>query len=688
MRSNVRGRVQNTNLPKTQALLPLFEAIINSVEAIEDSGRPPAEGQIEVEVLRHAPFDLPDLETSEQIVTGPIFEFRVTDNGVGFTEENYRSFNVADSRYKVNRGGKGVGRFIWLKAFEKVRIESTFARNGNLAHRVFEFSLATDDGVTEIDIRDRSSDEEHRTLVCLQGFREEYEKSVPKSGRTVAQRIVEHCLEYFVLNRMPSIILRDDQLDSPIDLHQVYHELVTSTDAVSVIVGSREFLLRHFLLLAYPGLENHVSFCANGRVVQTIKLDEKRIPNLPARLTSDEDEVQYAYAAYVSADYLDQRVNQQRTGFDTPLEGSLMDPDDVLWSDIEQKVIAAIRSLLEPHTEASRLEKEKRIREYVNNRAPEYRYILNRFPEELDAIPADLTERSLEIRLYELHRKIEIRVHNRAEEILASGVTIRPDRPYKEQLEQFARFWEDFNDVGKADLARYIVQRKLMLSILEEALKVQGDGKYAREDVIHAVIFPLRSTSDEVGYSEHNLWIIDEKLAYHRYLASDMPLRKVDGLDSQSMSRPDLLIFFDRPIAVVDDEYPYSSGVVIFEFKRPMRDDYEPNENPIQQVLKYVREIKLGSLRDRGGRPFRVHNTTPFYCYVVCDLTKRLEEQAENAGYTRTPDGQGFFGYNPSLGVYVEVISFDKLLDDAKKRNRVLFEMLKLPDRLFPPGGF
>ncbi len=33
-----RGRIRNFNLPKDQALVPLYEAIVNSLQAIEDKG--------------------------------------------------------------------------------------------------------------------------------------------------------------------------------------------------------------------------------------------------------------------------------------------------------------------------------------------------------------------------------------------------------------------------------------------------------------------------------------------------------------------------------------------------------------------------------------------------------------------------------------------------------------------------
>jgi hypothetical protein len=47
-----------------------------------------------------------------------------------------------------------------------------------------------------------------------------------------------------------------------------------------------------------------------------------------------------------------------------------------------------------------------------------------------------------------------------------------------------------------------------------------------------------------------------------------------------------------------------------------------------------------------------------------------------------TSDGQGFFGYNPGVGAYIEIIDFDKLVQDAKRRNRILFDKLGIPETI------
>jgi hypothetical protein len=70
-------------------------------------------------------------------------------------------------------------------------------------------------------------------------------------------------------------------------------------------------------------------------------------------------------------------------------------------------------------------------------------------------------------------------------------------------------------------LARHVAHRKATLGFLEQQIGLQDNGKYALEEGVHEVIFPLRSTSDDVRPNDMNLWILDEQLAYHYYLASD-----------------------------------------------------------------------------------------------------------------------------------------------------------------------
>ena len=138
MKVDLVGKIKNTQLPRSKALLPMFEAVVNSFQAIEEMKEHVSSPKVEIVVERDDDV-LPGVEI-ESAVNG----FIVTDNGIGFTEENLDSFFTSDTQYKVRRGGKGIGRFLWLKAYECAEIESHYRENGKLVKRDFKFTTTAD----------------------------------------------------------------------------------------------------------------------------------------------------------------------------------------------------------------------------------------------------------------------------------------------------------------------------------------------------------------------------------------------------------------------------------------------------------------------------------------------------------------------------------------------------------------
>ena len=295
----------------------------------------------------------------------------------------------------------------------------------------------------------------------------------------------------------------------------------------------------------------------------------------------------------------------------------------------------------------------------------------------IDRIPSSLPKEKLDLELYKVSQAHDATLKVRYNELLAEG--IGEARSQDEHRQECERFLEDWNEAGMATLARHVAHRKATLAFLRARLKRQGDGKYSLEEAVHEIVFPLKTTSDDVRPEQMNLWILDEKLSYHYYLASDKPLNQMgEVVEVESQDRPDLLIF-DRAFAFADAGPPFNA-IVLIEFKRPARDDYSGKEgkNPIEQVYGYVEAIKAGKVMDSQGRPISVPGHIPAYAYIICDVTPTLKKQARYAQLTITPDSQGYFGYQKELGLYVEIISFDKLLGDAEKRNAILFEKLGL----------
>lgn len=112
-----------------------------------------------------------------------------------------------------------------------------------------------------------------------------------------------------------------------------------------------------------------------------------------------------------------------------------------------------------------------------------------------------------------------------------------------------------------------------------------------------------------------------------------------------------------------------------------MRDDAGPGEDddPIEQALGYLDRVRSGQMKTATGRPIPAAADIPGFCYVVCDITPTIEARCRVHDLTRTSDGLGYFSYKRSFGAYVEVISFDRLINAAKQRNRAFFDKLGLP---------
>jgi hypothetical protein len=237
MKATIRGRVRNTKVPKTRPLMPLFEAVINAFQSIDEAGG--FNPRIDIHVERQKdllPFDK----------RNPIIGFAVTDNGIGFTDSNYASFDEIDSPYKESQGGKGLGRFSWLVAFERVEIDSDFhGSKGALRRRIFSFIPGSESIDPPGGVISQSDSQTPRTIVRLQGYRDPYRMECPRQLEVIAYQIVSHFLRLFVDTNGPAVWLGDG-IDE-ISLRQFYDDNFGSrASQYAFSVAGREFTARGF----------------------------------------------------------------------------------------------------------------------------------------------------------------------------------------------------------------------------------------------------------------------------------------------------------------------------------------------------------------------------------------------------------------------------------------------------------
>lgn len=660
---NLKGQVNQMRLPKSKSLWPLFETIVNAIQSLEDT-KNCEKPLITIKANRIEGNQL-NIKGKEEL--NHFEEFIVTDNGEGFTERNYQSFLEGYSTLKIAKGCKGIGRFLWLKAFDQVTIQSIYSEDNIFYERKFDFTL---EHAIEPEVNRRKINEQKCiTEIRLSGFHEKYRETVALSLESLAKKIIEHCLPYFIIDGCPEIILQDN-MDQKINLNQYYRKLYKDTlHRDEIIIEDNKFLLYH--MTVNEGADKHeLHLCANNREVKSYELS-KYIPNLDKKIIT---EIQsYYYVGYIVGEYLDNSVSAERYEFNFSEAPILKTIDE---KDLITAAIVYISSYLSEDLGKIKDEKQKQIDDFVRNKKPQYRYLLNHRKDIYDKIPVGLSDEKLDLELYKQEQKWEFDIAKqkmKIEEKQKENATTSP-----QFAELFNEYCSSVTQLSQASLAEYIVRRKAVIDLLEKALESTNDGKYSKESQIHSIICPMQITSDDVQFDEMNLWLIDDRLAYHQFLASDQPMKALPVLNSNVQRRMDIAVF-DKAISYSAEE-DYINAITIVELKRPQRDDLRGDDkNPISQVLRYVSDIKNGKVKKANGRSFGQVENVAFYCYIIADITESLIEDAEYAGLIRTPDREGFFGFNASKGAYIEVISYDKLVRDAKKRNQVLFDKLFRP---------
>lgn len=662
MQIDIRGQLNSMSLPASKALWPLFETVVNAIQAIEESpNRKNGKIDIFVEREKQVQFNM-----DEEIPLGQMVDFTVTDNGIGFTPANYDSFNTAYSTYKVAKGCKGIGRFLWLLAFDHAEIDSIYTQDKKICHRQFTFSTHGPD--PEDNESQLESKAEIGTSVKLCRFKKEYQQACPIGLDVLAKKIVEHCLPFFVSGNCPTIVLQDG-LSTPIELNEYFRNTIEPTIAHDVFqINGEDFTIYHMHLS--DGTNKHeLHLCANMQEVRNISLKD-HIPNLWVKITPQDGTASFYYVGYVVSKYLDSCVNSTRTGFRFDKTNDQFTMIGTGEDEIVSSAIAFIKAYLADYLSEISKQKRKQIDEYVNYQEPQYRFILGQRPEIYERIPANLTSDALDLALHK-----EVQTWEREIKIKGQALEKASSNGSSEATVQklFETYWKGVTDLSKTALAKYVVRRKAILKLLEDALSVREDGTFKKEEAIHSIICPMRHTSNTVKFEEMNLWIVDERLAYHQYLASDKTLQSMPVVESNSKKEPDIAVF-DKALAYSDTNEPFST-VTLIEFKKPDND----NKNPINQVGEYVDLIRAHKKKKANGHDFTVTDGTLFRCYVICDLTDKMRSHCRNASLTLMPDGLGYSGFNQDRHAYVEVISYSKLLSDAKKRNQILFDKLFAP---------
>lgn len=677
--TNLKNRVNKLHLPRTKPLLPLFEVLSNSIHAIQDKRdlQPALEGQIIIDIIRNG--DPETLKILPDIDNYPIHSFKVTDNGVGFDADNIRAFSEFDTERKAKIGGKGIGRLVCLKAFDKLKVESIYNDNNSFKLRRFEYKK-TKDGFDNYEDDIQTDKSNTGTTIELFKYELEFHKFVPLNIYEIARELITHFQLYFIQKIEPTIILRN-QNNIEINLTNLFNqEFERQILQQPFYINDKEF--KGIISKSFKAKSHKFHYCAHNRVVKEEGVS-KYIQDLRFQI-NPENGIGYFYQIFVIGEYLDENVNEERTNFDfkTDDDEEELDLQEISLAKIRKETILTVEELLKEFLQTTRKQKLESYYPIIETEYPNYLGVINYNKEKVEKLPAGLTNSELDLRLYEIESQWRLEVKKEGIELLEKKKDITTLGEYKYLYEKFLT---EFNEVGQSDLARYIVHRRSVIDLLDRLIELNLENKFENEEIIHSLFFPIRETKQSITHEKQNLWLLDERLTFNSLLASDKMFNQIESLESSATDRMDLIVrqeeVFENAVLYSEEKIPFESFTII-EFKKPERNDYKHGDrkkDPVKQVRAYIDEIIKNKFKLKG-KSLGASKNTPFYCYIVADITETLYDILEYEAFDPTPDGLGYFKfYDTKVSrAYIEVLPFKKVIKDAKQRNKILFDKLKL----------
>lgn len=661
---NIKRAVENIK-SNTTVYTPIIEVIVNAIQAIESKGNCET-GKVRIIVKR----------SKENELDGslpPIVGVEVIDNGIGFTDENRNSFDTLYSDYKQSIGGKGFGRFTCLKYFENLHIESVYEFSDQKMLRSFSMGKGHDIIVNESTSLVASGDTYSKVMLASLNKNSVLNKRLS----TIAANLAEKLLPYFITKNYtcPELILSEEDSSNEIILNTYVSdstgnikELPLKQSKFEITKSSiqTDFELRAFKIYSPKNHSSKVSLVADRREVIETPI-HNYIPEFIEEFYekredgSNNTDKNYIIKTYVFSDYLDKHVSLERMGFE------FQKASDVIFGisqdEIESKAAELTKESVIEEISVRQDKKTALVNDYVDNNAPWHKAMLKET--DLSDFPYNASNQEIEAHLQKKKYLQEVSIKREVNAILNG-------QNNDNSAESVAKIVNKISESSRNDLIHYIALRKSVLDLLGKSLEINLDDKYSSENVVHEIIFPTKHDTETIKYDNHNLWIIDERLNFTSYVASDIPL------NGPKTERPDVIVYDHRVAFRGDNES--SNPITIFEFKKPGRDDFvnpSSTEDPVQQIIRYVNSIRDGKFTTPEGKKINIATNTPFFGYVICELTSKVENWLEKEkNFKIMPDSMGWFLWMENINLYVEVLSWDKLLKDAQMRNRVFFHHL------------
>jgi len=654
--------------------IPLLECVVNSLNSIQERWN--ADWKITIEILRPATW----VQTSWtwwEDVEPPIIWFRIKDNWIWFTDSRTKAFDEPFTDCNEINWGKWYGRFTALNVFNELNVESIYQEWWHYYERVFslKYNWEVVNGRNIIcweSLKELDNDANNLTVIELKTVRDKYKDRMNSYSSTIAKRIFEHLLPFFLspFDNFPNIFVVDwitesIRLNDYLDQEKTQAWNLWNND---FNIWDKQF---HYDLVAihWPETQNSsIILTAHNREVTSTNIT-KYVPEFHSTFSEirnigwKDKDYSFFIKAYISWDYLNENVDFQRESFNIPKNPQ----GNIFWyvsqEEIEKYIANIIKKNYMTLYEEKFEEKKSQIEAVIHEQMPYYSKLLKYV--NIEDLPINASKWQIAKKMHEAKFNLEEALWKEAWEIF-NPETITPETIKSEDFDNFVKKAWDLNWEA---LVHYMMLRKFIINLMRQYLKVDHTtDKHKKEVELHDIIFPTKTDSDETDYNQHNLWLLDENLVYSKYVVSDKSI-------FNNWKRIDLAVFWNETV-YREDNNP-SSPIFIYEFKRPWEDIED--KNVIEQITEYIWKIRSKEInKNFEDRPIRYNDNTPIYWYVVCDIENpKIQKRIDNAGYfDKMPDDLWYFWWHSKYKAYIQILSWDKVINDAERRHKAFFDKL------------
>ncbi len=668
------------------ALQPIFECFTNALEAIKIKQKSEANHKGEIQIKINT------TETTDQIAE--LNSISITDNGIGFNDEEFKRFNT----FKLtNKGFKnlGSGRIQYVHNFDTTKIKSIFEQDGEFLEREFAVSKREDflkqNAIVKHRFCKQSTDKETRTTVIFSTLLENSGIYNDLNEITLKEKILERYIHYFCYNKtkLPEIkiefyvqsVLKGESTISHSDIPNIdksktiplQYSIKTNT-GVEKINKTEDFTIDAFKISKNLLKENKLNLVSKGEVIEEsdIKLQSLAVGDIVKG---------NKYLFLISSNYIDSRDTNLRGVLNIPTKDSFekdifANQEDILVEDIQEELNISINTMY-PEIE------EVKQKHHDGFAKLKEMFLLDDETAKNISVTINDSESKILEKFYEAEAKKTASLDASIKESVDKVENLDTNKStYQEDLKKAVdELVKTIPLQNKRTLTHYVARRKLVLELFQKILnnettKLKSGGRID-EDVLHNLIFQ-QSSNDPMN---SDLWLVNEEYIYFKGVSEgllgqieldgskilkevlteeEQEYRMKQGGDAR-LKRTDILLF------------PSEAKCIIIELKAP-DENVSEHLNQINRYASLINNLSIDTFK---------FNT--FYGYLIgesIDPDDVIDNDsdfinASNLGYIFRPYKRivGKFG-RVDGSLYTEIIKYSTLLERAKQRNKIFIDKL------------